>query len=147
MYRADWEPAAASRRHTGGVLGVSWRYPTVYWGPSTPSPTWDAGKTRTSKNWPISPICRWKWGESAPCGQGHLWRPNGPQYAKSHVPFGSPPHQGLRNCDLSQKKIFHSFRPFFRAHQGAFCGLRRWPYFVAGRPFRGSSRTREAKCN
>ena len=27
------------------------------------------------------------------------------------MPFGSPPHQGLKNCKLSQKKVF-IFRPF-----------------------------------
>ena len=38
-----------------GVLEV----PGILWGPSTPNPTLVAGKTRTSKSWPIFPICMW----------------------------------------------------------------------------------------
>ena len=35
----------------------------------------------------------------------------GPNVHKA-VPFGSPPHQGLKNCGLSQKHIFFIFRLF-----------------------------------
>ena len=37
LYRADWEPAAASGGRTGGVLGVFWGSPTGLWGSSTPN--------------------------------------------------------------------------------------------------------------
>ena len=104
-YRAYWEPAAPSRNCMAGVPGVFWRSPVVLWGPSTPNPTLTAGKTHTSKKWPIFPVCMWKWGGSAPCGQARLWRPNGPNVQKA-MPFGSPPHQGLKNCGLSQKVIY-----------------------------------------
>ena len=32
----------------------------------------------------------WKWDESAACGQARLWRPNGPQCAKTHAVWQSP---------------------------------------------------------
>ena len=120
MYRADWEPAAASGKCTAGVPGVLWRSPAVLWGPPTPNPMLVAGRTHTSENWPIFHLCMWRCGESAPCGQARLWRPNGPQYAKA-MPFGSLPHQGLKNYFF--KKYFSFFGPF-RAHWGAFCGFR-----------------------
>ena len=37
------------------------------------------------------------------------------------MPFGSPPHQGLKKCGLFQKKLY--FR-LFMAYQAAFRGLR-----------------------
>ena len=59
----------------------------------------------------------WKWGGSAPCGQAQLWRPNGPQYAKI-TPFGSPPDQGLKNCELFKKnRLLGPTGLFF----GSFC--------------------------
>ena len=45
----------------------------------------------------------------------------GPNMQKA-MPFGSPPHQGLKNCGLSQK-MFLFFDLFFRAHRGDFCGF------------------------
>ena len=35
----------------------------------------------------------------------------GPNAHKA-MSFGSPPYQGLKNCELSQKKYFFIFRPF-----------------------------------
>ena len=75
-YRADWEPAASSRKCMAGVPGVFWRSPAVLWGPSTHNPALVAGKPLILKNWPIFPMCMWKWGGSAPCGQAHVSRPN-----------------------------------------------------------------------
>ena len=108
-YRADWEPAAASGKCMAGVPGVFWRCPAVLWGPSTPNPTWVQGK----------PILR-KIGRFSlyACGNGvdlphvakHAFGDQmGPNMQKA-MPFGSPPHQGLKNCGLSQKFLF--FDPF-----------------------------------
>ena len=71
-YRADWEPAAPSGKCMAGVPGVLWSSPAVSWGPPTLNPTLVARKTRTSKNWPIFPLCMCKRGESAPCGKARL---------------------------------------------------------------------------
>ena len=68
-----------------GVPGVFWRCPAVLQGPSTHNPTLVLRKTHTSKNWPIFPICMWKWGGSAPSGQARVSRPNWPQCAKSEA--------------------------------------------------------------
>ena len=104
-----------------GVPGVFWRCSAVLWGPSIHNPTWVAGKTHTSKNWPIFPICMWKRVGSAPSGQGRLWQPNGPECAKSHAASQSPSSR-TENCELCQK-IFVYFSTFFRAHRGDFCGF------------------------
>ena len=69
----------------------------------------------------------------------------GPNIPKA-MPFGSPPHQGLKNCELSQKKYF-LFGPFL-GPLGCFPRFSRcWPYSMAGIPFGGSGRTRKAKCS
>ena len=57
LYRVDWEPAATSGKCMAGVPRVFWRSPAVLQGPSTHNPTWAAGKTHTSKNWPFPPLC------------------------------------------------------------------------------------------
>ena len=88
-YRADWEPEAPSGKCMAGVPGVFWRCPAASQGPSTHNPAWVPGKTHTSKNWPIFPICMWKWGGSAPSGQARVSRPNWPQCAKSHAAWQS----------------------------------------------------------
>ena len=88
-YRADWEPATTTRKCMAGVPGVFWRCPAVLQGPSTHNPAWIAGKTLILKNWPIFPICMWKWGGSALSGQAHVSRPNWPQCAKSHAAWQS----------------------------------------------------------
>ena len=103
LYRADWEPAAPSGKCMSGPWGVL-EVSSGIGGPSTPIPTLTAGKTHTSKNWPIFPECMWKWGGSTPCGQACLRRPNGTQCAKSHAVW-QPPNQGLKNCDISQQNI------------------------------------------
>ena len=40
IYRADWEPEAASGKCMAGVPGVFWRSPAVLWGPSIHNPAW-----------------------------------------------------------------------------------------------------------
>ena len=95
----------------------------MLWGPSTHNPAQVLRKTlrkTSSTDWPISPICMWKLAESAPSGQMRYWRPNGHQFKKKVMPFGSPPQQGLKNCGLLQKK---SLSTFFRAHWGDFCSF------------------------
>ena len=91
-----------------GVPGVFWRSPVVFWGPSTHNSTLVPGKTHTSKNWPIFPLCMWKWGESAACGQARLWRPNGPQCAKSPAVWQSPSSRTEKLRTFS-KKILSDF--------------------------------------
>ena len=44
----------------------------------------------------------------------------GPNVQKA-MPFGSPPHQGLKNCNLSQQNYF--FSTLFRGQRGIFCGF------------------------
>ena len=61
-------------------------------------------------------------GGSAPCGQARLWRPNGPQCAKSHAVWQSPSSR-TEKLRTSQKYFF-CFSTLFRAHWGAFRGLR-----------------------
>ena len=111
-YRADWEPEATSGKCMAGVPGVFWRFPVVFWGLSTHNPALVPGKTHTSKNWPIFPLCTWKWGESAACGQARLWRPNGPQCAKTHAVWQSPLSRTEKLRTFS-KKYFFIFRRFF----------------------------------
>ena len=111
MYRADWEPAATSGKSMAGVPGALWRLLAVLQGPSTHNPTWVAGKTLILKNWPISPMCMWKWGGSAPCGQARVSRPNGPQCAKPHAVWQSPLSRTQKLRTFS-KKYFVIFRHF-----------------------------------
>ena len=118
IYRADWEPEAPSGKCMAGVPGVFWRSLVVFWGLSAHNPALVPGKTHTSKNWPIFPLCTWKWGESAACGQARLWRPNGPQCAKTHAVWQSP----LSRTEKSRTFFFY-FLSFFWAHRGAFCGF------------------------
>ena len=105
------------------------------------------GSTETLilKNWPIFPVCMWKWDGSAPCGQARLWRPNWTQYAQRQAVSQSPSSRA-KNCGLSPKSVLF-FDPFLGPAglipQFACC----WPYFVAGILFGGLSRTRGAKCN
>ena len=95
-----------------GVPGAFWRCPAVLWGPSTQHPAWVAGKPLILKNWPIFPMCMWKWAGSAPSGQARLWRPNGHQCAKSHAGRQAP--SSIR---------FFSFSTLFRALRGDFSGF------------------------
>ena len=88
-YRADWEPEAPSGKCMAGVPGVFWRCPAALQGSSTHNSAWVLRKTHTSKNWPIFPICMWKWGGSAPSGQARVSRPNWPQCAKSDAAWQS----------------------------------------------------------
>ena len=88
-YRADWEPAATSGKCMAGVPGVFWRSPVVLWGPTTHNPALVLRNPLILKNWPIFPMCMWKWGGSAPSGQARVSRPNWPQCAKSDAAWQS----------------------------------------------------------
>ena len=100
--RADWELGATSRKCMAGVPGVIWRSPAVLWGPSTPNSSWVLRKTHTFKNWPIFLYA---------CGNGvnlphftkHAFRDKMGPNVQNPMPFGSPSHQGPKNCELSQK--------------------------------------------
>ena len=134
--RADWGPAAPSGKCTAGVPRVFWRCPAGLQGPSTHNSTCVYGETRTSKNWPISPVCMWKCGESAPCGQTRLWRPSRPECAKTPCRLAVPLIKDKKNCELSPK------------NQGQLLQISRWwPYFVAGILLDGSGLTRKAESN
>ena len=111
IYRADWEPAATSGKCMAGVPGVFWRCSAVLWGPSIHNPTRVAGKTHTSKNWPIFPICMWKRVGSAPSGQARVSRPNWPQCAKSDAAWQSLSSRAEKLRIFS--KIFFSFFDHF----------------------------------
>ena len=115
IYRADWEPAATSGKSMAGVPGVFWRCLAVLQGPSTHNPAWVAGKTLILKNWPIFPICMWKWGGSAPSGQARVSRPNWPQCAKSHAAWQSLSSRAekLRVCSFFIFDHFLVFGDFF----------------------------------
>merc|ERR1712185_268132 len=108
-YRADWEPAATSGRR---ALGVFWRCPAVLWGPSTPNPTQVSWKTLILKNWPIFPICMWKWGGSAPSGQARVSGPNWPQCAKSHAAWRSLSSRAEKLRVFSKKDFLSFFDQF-----------------------------------
>ena len=112
-YRADWEPEAPSGKCMAGVPGVFCRFPVVLQGPSTHNPTWVAGKTLILKNWPISPMCMWKWGGSAPCGQARVSRPNWPQCAKSHAVWQSLSSRAEKLRIFSKIFFFHFLTIFF----------------------------------
>mgnify|MGYP007119764476 CR=1 FL=1 len=112
-YRADWEPATTSGKCMAGVPGVFWRCPAVLQGPSTHNPTLVAGKTLILKNWPIFPICMWKWGGSAPSGQARVSRPNWPQCAKSHAAWQSLSSRAEK-LRIFSKLFFHFFDHFFK---------------------------------
>ena len=104
-----------------GVPGVFWRCPAVLWGPSTHNPTWVQGKPILRKIGRFS-LCACGNGVNLPHVAKHAFGDQmGPNVQKP-MPFGSPPHQGLKNCGLSQK-IFLFF-DLFRAHRGDFCGFR-----------------------
>ena len=113
--RADWAPEAPSGKSMAGVPGVFWRCLAVLQGPSTHNPAWVLRKTHTSKNWPIFPICMWKWGGSAPSGQARVSRPNWPQCAKSHAAWQSlsPRAEKLRIFSTILFFIFDHFFSFF----------------------------------
>ena len=113
VYRADWEPEAPSGKCMAGVPGVFWRCPAVLWGPTTHNPAWVLRKTHTSKNWPISPMCMWKWGGSAPSGQARVSRPNWPQCAKSHAAWQSLSSRAEKLRIFSKKYFFHFLTIFF----------------------------------
>ena len=129
-----------------GVPGLFWRSPAVFWGPSTPNPTWILRKPLILKNWPISLYA---------CGNGlnlpHLAeRAFGDQMdtnMQKAMPFGSHLHQGLKKLRTFSKNVF-IFR-LFLGSTGCFPRFSRcWPYFVAGRLlFGGSGCTRKAKSN
>ena len=96
VYRADWEPAAASGRR---VLGVSWGCPAALWGPSTPNSTRVSWKTLILKNWPIFPVsCGYvvDWPHVA---QVRFWRPKRPHSEKRHAVWQSPSSWD-KNCGL-----------------------------------------------
>ena len=89
-------------------------------------------------------MCMWKWGGSAPCGQAHVLRPNGPECAKSHATSQSP---SSRTEKLRTFSIFLFF-DLFQGPPGRFLRFQRCrPCFVAGILFDGSGRTRKAKSN
>ena len=111
-YRADWEPAATSGKCMAGVPGVFWRCPAALQGPSTHNSTWVPRKTHTSKNWPIFPICMWKWGGSAPSGQARVSRPNWPQCAKSDAAWQSLSSRAEK-LRIFSKIFFFIFDHFF----------------------------------
>ena len=119
LYRANWEPATTSGKCMAGVPGVFWRSPAVLQGPCTHNPTLVAGKTHTSKNWPIFPICMWKWGGSAPSGQARVSRPNWPQCAKSHAAWQSLSSRAEKLRIFS--KIVFSFLTIFFGFLVIFC--------------------------
>ena len=110
-YRADWEPATTSGKCMAGVPGVFWRSPVVLQGPCTHNPTLVAGKTLILKNWPIFPMCMWKWGGSAPSGQARVSQPNWSQCAKSHAAWQSLSSRAEKLRIFS--KIFFHFLTIF----------------------------------
>ena len=120
-YRADWEPEAPSGKSMAGVPGVFWRCPAVLQCPSTHNPTWVAGKTLILKNWPIFPICMWKWGGSAPSGQARVSRPNWPQCAKSHAAWQSLSSRAEKLRIFSKIYFFSFFDHFLLGFGDFFC--------------------------
>ena len=65
------------------------------------------GKPILLKNWPIFPICMWKWGGSAPSGQARVSRPNWPQCAKSHAAWQSLSSRAEKLRIFSRILFFH----------------------------------------
>ena len=114
----------------------------VFWGLFTHNPALIPGKTHTSKNWPIFSLCRWKWGESAACGQARLWQPNGPQCAKSHATWQSLSSR-LKNCGFLKKIFSHFLKLYFLVFFSPF--LRCWPCVEAGILFGSFSSIRLTK--
>ena len=102
MYRADWEPEAASGKCLAGVPGVFWRCPAVLQGIIQ---RWFKGKPELRKIGRFSLYA---------CGNGvnlphvakHAFGDQMGPNVQKHMAFGSPSHQGPKNCGLSQKNIF-----------------------------------------
>ena len=128
-----------------GVPGVFWRCPAVLKGPSTHNPTLVLRKTLILKNWPIFPICMWKWGGSAPSGQARVSRPNWPQCAKSHAAWQSLSSRAEKLRIFS--KTFFYFLTIFLVFCDFLPFSRCWPYFEAGMLFGGFGSTRVTKFN
>ena len=103
-YRADWEPEAPKGKCMPGVPRVFWRPPVVFWGPSTPNPTWVLRKTHTSKKLADVPCVHVEMWWICPILPSTPFRDKVGPHVRESMPFGSPSHQGLKDCGFT--KIF-----------------------------------------